>query len=56
MMGMKMPPARAEVEGMAGASSVSAMFKPMARPSVLLPMAFTKRLAMRCPRPVFSKP
>mmetsp|Transcript_26049 Transcript_26049/g.66254 ORF Transcript_26049/g.66254 Transcript_26049/m.66254 type:complete len:277 (+) Transcript_26049:2006-2836(+) len=56
MMGMKMPPARADVEGMAGASRVSATLSPTARPSVDLPMALTNMLAMRSPSPVFSKP
>ncbi len=56
MMGMKMPPARAVVEGMAGASSASAMLSPYARPSVLAPHAATNMLATRSPRPVFWKP
>lgn len=56
MMGMKMPPARAEVEGMAGASRASATLRPYDRPNVLLPNAFTKTLAIRSPSPVFSKP
>jgi hypothetical protein len=53
MMGMKMPPARAVVEGMAGARNASAMLNPYARPSVLFPQADTKRFATRSPRPVF---
>mmetsp|Transcript_32861 Transcript_32861/g.72587 ORF Transcript_32861/g.72587 Transcript_32861/m.72587 type:complete len:217 (+) Transcript_32861:1810-2460(+) len=56
MMGMKIPPARAEVEGMAGARTHSATLRPRVRPSVLLPMAWTKMFAMRSPSPVFSKP
>ncbi len=56
MMGMKMPPARAVVEGMAGARQASATLSPYARPSVLLPQAATNRLATRSPSPVFWKP
>ena len=56
MMGMKMPPALAVVEGMAGAIAASANASPYARPSVLLPKAFTNKVATRSPRPVFSKP
>ena len=56
MMGMKMPPARAVVDGMAGARTASAMDSPYARPSVLLPQAATNMLATLSPRPVFWKP
>ncbi len=56
MMGMKMPPALAVVEGMAGAIAASANASPYAKPSVLLPKAFTNRVATRSPSPVFSKP
>ena len=56
MMGMKMPPALAVVEGMAGAIRPSAKARPYANPSVLLPKALTKSVATRSPRPVFSKP
>lgn len=56
MMGMKMPPARAVVEGMAGAMRASATDKPYARPSVLFPNNFTNSWATRSPSPVFSKP
>lgn len=55
-MGMKMPPALAVVEGMAGAIAASANASPYAKPSVLLPKAFTNRVATRSPSPVFSKP
>ena len=53
MMGMKMPPARAVVLGIAGASSASATASPYASPSVLFPQAATNMLATRSPRPVF---
>lgn len=56
MMGMKMPPARAVVEGIAGARTASAMDRPYARPSVLFPQAATNMLATRSPSPVFWKP
>lgn len=56
MMGMKMPPALAVVEGMAGAMRHSANANPYARPKVLFPKALTKRVATRSPSPVFSKP
>ena len=56
MIGMKMPPARAVVLGIAGASSASATDSPYARPSVLFPQAATNMLATRSPRPVFWKP
>ena len=56
MMGMKMPPARAVVLGIAGASSASAIASPYARPSVLFPQAATNMLATRSPSPVFWKP
>lgn len=56
MIGMKMPPALAVVEGMAGAIRPSAKARPYANPSVLLPKAFTKSVATRSPRPVFSNP
>ena len=56
MMGMKMPPARAVVEGMAGASRASAAASPYASPKVLFPNHFTKMVATRRPRPVFSNP
>jgi hypothetical protein len=56
MMGMKMPPALAVVEGMAGAISASATLRPYARPKVDFPKAFTKSVATRSPRPVFSNP
>lgn len=53
MMGMKMPPALAVVEGMAGASSVSAALKPYARPRVLFPNSLTNIVATLSPKPVF---
>ena len=56
MMGMKMPPALAVVEGMAGAIKPSAKARPYASPRVLLPNALTKSVATRSPSPVFSKP
>lgn len=56
MMGMKMPPARAVVDGMAGAISVSAALSPYARPSVLFPKSFTNMVATLSPSPVFWKP
>ena len=56
MMGMKMPPARAVVLGIAGATSASATLRPYARPRVLFPKARTNSVATRSPRPVFSKP
>ena len=56
MIGMKMPPARAVVEGMAGARTASAIDSPYARPSVLFPQAATNMLATLSPRPVFWKP
>lgn len=56
MMGIKIPPARAVVEGIAGAMSASAMLSPYASPRVLLPKARTKSCATRSPNPVFSKP
>ena len=56
MMGMKMPPALAVVEGMAGAMRASANPRPYASPRVLLPNAFTNSVATRSPSPVFSKP
>ena len=56
MIGMKMPPARAVVEGMAGAMQASATARPYASPSVLLPNARTNKVATRSPSPVFSKP
>mgnify|MGYP007114768744 CR=1 FL=1 len=56
MMGMKMPPALAVVDGMAGAISASATDNPYARPRVLFPKSFTKMVATRSPSPVFSKP
>lgn len=56
MMGMKMPPARAVVLGIAGATSASATLSPYARPRVLFPNARTNSVATRSPRPVFSKP
>lgn len=56
MMGMKMPPALAVVEGMAGAMRPSAKARPYANPSVLLPNALTNSVATRSPKPVFSKP
>lgn len=56
MMGMKMPPALAVVEGMAGARNISAVDRPYARPRELLPKALTKRVATRSPSPVFWKP
>ena len=55
-MGMKMPPALAVVEGIAGAMMASAKPNPYARPKVLLPKALTKSVATRSPSPVFSKP
>ena len=55
-MGMKMPPARAVVEGIAGARNASAIDSPYARPSVLFPQAATNMLATLSPRPVFWKP
>ena len=55
-MGMKMPPARAVVDGIAGAKKASAMDSPYARPSVLFPQAATNMLATLSPRPVFWKP
>ena len=55
-MGMKMPPALAVVEGIAGAMRHSANANPYARPKVLLPKALTKSVATRSPSPVFSKP
>jgi hypothetical protein len=39
IIGMKMPPARAEVDGMAGARIASATLRPMAKPRVDFPMA-----------------
>jgi hypothetical protein len=56
MMGTKIPPARAEVEGMAGAINASATLRPYDKPSVFFPNAFTNIVAMRSPRPVFSNP
>ena len=56
MMGMKMPPARAVVLGMAGAISASATDSPYASPRVDFPKAFTNRVATRSPSPVFSNP
>lgn len=56
MIGMKIPPALALVEGIAGAMMPSAIVRPYARPRVDLPIVFTKRLAMRSPKPHFSKP
>jgi hypothetical protein len=41
MMGMKMPPERAEVEGIAGEMSTSAIPSPYASPSVDLPNTLT---------------
>ena len=55
-MGMKMPPARAVVEGMAGAIRVSAALSPYASPRVLLPKSLTKMVATLSPSPVFWKP
>ena len=55
-MGIKMPPARAVVEGIAGARKASAIDSPYARPSVLFPQAATNMLATLSPRPVFWKP
>ncbi len=55
-MGMKMPPARAVVLGMAGAISASATDSPYASPRVDFPNAFTNSVATRSPSPVFSKP
>ena len=56
MMGMNMPPARAVVLGIAGATSASATLRPYARPSVDFPNARTNSVATRSPRPVCSKP
>ena len=56
MIGMKMPPALAVVEGMAGAIAASANANPYAKPSVLLPKALRKKVATRSPSPIFSKP
>ncbi len=49
-----MPPARAVHEGMAGATSASAMARLYATPRVECPTAATNTLAMRSPSPVFS--
>ena len=49
MIGMKMPPALAVVDGMAGAIAASANPSPYANPRVLLPKAFTNRVATRSP-------
>jgi hypothetical protein len=56
MMGTKIPPARAEVEGIAGARSISATLRPYERPRVLFPSAWTNMFAILSPSPVFSKP
>ena len=56
MMGMKIPPARAVVDGIAGAIKASAALRPYESPSVLLPKAFTKMVATLSPSPVFWKP
>ena len=56
MMGIKIPPALAVVEGIAGAIRASANPNPYARPSVLLPKALTNRVATLSPSPVFSNP
>lgn len=56
MMGMKMPPALAVVEGMAGAIRASANPRPYASPNVLFPKALTNNVATRSPKPVFSNP
>ena len=55
-MGIKIPPALAVVEGIAGAINASAMERPYARPRVDFPQSFTKICATRSPNPVFSKP
>jgi hypothetical protein len=54
--GKKMPPARAATEGMAGASSASAMTRLYVRPSVVLPNSDTMLYAMRLPSPDLMKP
>ena len=56
MIGMKIPPALAVVEGMAGAIRASANANPYARPNVLLPKALTNSVATLSPSPVFSNP
>ena len=56
IIGLKMPPARADVEGMAGQIRVSASDSPYDRPRVDLPNHLTNMLAIRSPSPVFSNP
>ena len=56
MIGRYTPPARAVVEGIAGASNASEMLRPYDRPSVDLPIVLTKNVATRSPSPVCTKP
>ena len=51
-----MPPARAATDGMAGASSASAMTRLYVSPSVVLPNRDTMLYAMRLPSPDLMKP
>lgn len=53
---MKIPPALAVVEGIAGAIKTSAKDRPYASPSVLFPKNLTNSWATLSPKPVFSKP
>lgn len=54
--GMKIPAALDVVPDTAGVSTASAVARPTARPSVLLPHMVSSWFAVRSPRPVFSNP
>jgi hypothetical protein len=56
MIGKYTPPARAVVDGIAGAKSASEIDNPYAKPSVLLPIVLTKKVATRSPNPVCTNP
>jgi hypothetical protein len=56
MIGTKIPPALADVDGMAGARIASATFSPIDNPKVLCPNFSINRFASLPPRPVFSIP
>jgi hypothetical protein len=56
MIGIKIPPALAVVEGIAGAIKTSANDRPYASPKVLFPKNLTNSWATLSPKPVFSNP
>lgn len=56
MTGIKIPPALAVVDGIAGLTTNSAALRPKESPSVLFPKTLTKHKAILSPNPVISNP